>query len=201
MKDKFYCVFTALNIRFFFCTLALSHDELHYNAIDHSKIAASTCFRQFPADFITFTEEILHEKLHFLCIDWVLSVSLQSMTLLSDHSKIAASTCFSQFLADFITFTEEILHGKLHFLCSDWVLILSLQSMTLFSQLSKIAASTCFRQFPADFITFTEEIINGKLHFLCSDWVLVLSLQSMTLVVPVEFLFPWKISICSQRWK
>ena len=90
---------------------------------------------------------------------------------------------------------------EIHFLCSDWVLILSLQSMTLFSQLSKIAASTCFRQFPADFITFTEEIIHGKLHFLCSDWVLVLSLQSMTLVVPVEFLFPWKISICSQRWK
>ena len=25
---------------------------------------------QFPADLVTFTEEILNGKLHFLCIDW-----------------------------------------------------------------------------------------------------------------------------------
>ena len=30
---------------------------------------------QFPADLVTFTEEILNEKLHFLCSDSVHSIS------------------------------------------------------------------------------------------------------------------------------
>ena len=29
---------------------------------------------QFPADFVTFTEETLNGKLHFLCIEWIIKI-------------------------------------------------------------------------------------------------------------------------------
>ena len=66
------------------------------------------------AYLITFTEEILNGKLHFLCSDTcknnVFDNSFFSQCLLSMSI---------WFHANLITLTEQILNGKLHFLCSD----------------------------------------------------------------------------------
>ena len=47
--------------------------------------------RQLPADLVTFTEEILNRKLHFLC-----SVITQ---------------VFSQKVCDFLKFFKKVIHG------------------------------------------------------------------------------------------
>ena len=79
-----------------------------------SKCDQIRSFLQFPADLVTFTEEILNGKPYFLCSD------LNDVLFFIFVIMVVSSTiCFNMEHKSNISFTEEILNGQLCFFCSN----------------------------------------------------------------------------------
>ena len=95
-------------------------------------------------DLVTYAEEILNGKLHFLC-----SVK-GSLDLIPKQETADLLTAETAETADLVTFAEEVLNGKLHFLCSvkgslDLIptvsIIYPINSIFVFNQISSLLMS------------------------------------------------------------
>ena len=98
-------------------------------------------------DLVTYAEEILNGKLHFLCS---VKGSLDLIPKQETADLVTAETAETAETADLVTFAEEVLNGKLHFLCSvkgslDLIptvsIIYPINSIFVFNQISSLLMS------------------------------------------------------------
>ena len=128
---------------------------------------------QKTADLVIFTEEILKEKLHFLCSD-IQSMGMNIMTRWNAKFLVVrcSETGHESYYTDLIKFNILSLaiilqQGGLHYVlrkqyCTAQKIKFSIKYF--FGKCDQILQSSAF----------TKEFLNGKLHFLCSVGVKIL---------------------------